>query len=46
MTNFEFFAELRNNDATSGVDTVSLYYKNPVATGATGSISFDVTYGV
>jgi hypothetical protein len=46
MTNFEFFAELRDNDATTGVDTVALYYKNPVATGATGSISFDVTYGV
>jgi hypothetical protein len=46
MTNFEFFAELRDNDATNGVDTVALYYKNPVATGATGSISFDVTYGV
>jgi hypothetical protein len=46
MTNFVFFAELRNNDATAGVDTVALYYKNPVATGAPGSISFDVTYGV
>ena len=46
MTNFEFFAELRDNSAGAGVDTVSLYYKNPVATGATGSISFDVTYGV
>jgi hypothetical protein len=57
MTNFEFSAEIRdNNDNTTGdstlgdstlsVDTVVLSYKNPLATGATGNISFDVTYGV
>ena len=47
MTNFEFTAELRDNDAgVSGIDTVVLSYKNPLATGATGSISFDVAYGV
>lgn len=46
MTNFEFSAELRDNDADSGVETVVLYYKNPLATGSTGSISFDVAYGV
>jgi hypothetical protein len=47
MTNFEFIAELRDNDnAVSGIDTVVLSYKNPLATGATGSISFDVAYGV
>lgn len=46
MTNFEFTAELKDNDITSGIDTVVLSYKNPLATGATGSISFDVAYGV
>lgn len=46
MTNFEFTAELRNNDATVGNETVVLMYKNPLATGSTGSISFDVAYGV
>lgn len=46
MTNFEFTAELRDNDADSGIETVVLSYKNPIATGATGSISFDVAYGV
>ena len=55
MTNFEFAAELRDNDDTTGdstlsIDTVVLSYKNPLLagglTGAAGSISFDVTYGV
>lgn len=46
MTNFEFAATLRDNDSTTGNDTVVLSYKNPLATGATGSISFDVAYGV
>jgi len=46
MTQFEFSAEIRDNDVDSGVDTVVLSYKNPVGNGATGNISFDVTYGV
>lgn len=46
MTNFEFSAALRDNDADSGIETIVLYYKNPIATGATGTISFDVSYGV
>lgn len=46
MTNFEFLAELRDNDADSGADTIVLSYKNPLLTGRTGNISFDVTYGV
>ncbi len=45
MTNFEFAVELRDNDSDSGIETVVLSYKNPLP-GATGSISFDVTYGV
>ena len=46
MTQFEFSAEIRDNDVDSGVETVVLSYKNPVGNGATGNISFDVTYGV
>lgn len=55
MTNFEFAAELRDNDDTTGdsslsIDTVVLSYKNPLlvsgSAGAGGSISFDVAYGV
>jgi hypothetical protein len=46
MTNFEFNVALRDNDADSGIETIVLSYKNPLATGATGNISFDVTYGV
>jgi hypothetical protein len=56
MTNFEFDAQLRSNDTIIRADapddsaltpdTVVLTYKNPVLTGALGSISFDVTYGV
>ena len=45
MTNFEFAVELRDNDADSGIETIVLSYKNPLP-GATGSISFDVAYGV
>jgi hypothetical protein len=46
MTNFVFEAELKDNDSDSGTETVVLYYKNPLATGSIGTISFDVTYGV
>lgn len=46
MTNFEFTAELKGNAGDSGIETVVLSYKNPLATGRTGSISFDVAYGV
>ena len=46
MTNFEFTAALKGNTGDSGVETILLSYKNPSATGLTGSISFDVTYGV
>jgi predicted secreted protein len=45
MSNFQFDVELRDNDADSGIETVVLYYKNPLSTGATGNISFDVSYG-
>jgi hypothetical protein len=46
MTNFEFSASLRGNAGDSGIETLVLSYKNPLATGAVGTISFDVTYGV
>lgn len=51
MTNFEFSISKVSNttadDSTATVaDTLVLSYKNPLATGATGSISFDVAYGV
>ena len=46
MTNFEFNAALKGNAGDSGIETVVLSYKNPIATGLTGSISFDVAYGV
>lgn len=46
MSNFQFDAELRDNDADSGIETLVLYYKNPLSTGKTGNISFDVSYGV
>jgi hypothetical protein len=51
MANFEFNVTKSSNtildDSTASVvDTVMLTYKNPLATGITGSISFDVAYGV
>lgn len=53
MTNFEFSISKVSNsigDDSSIVDvtadTLLLSYKNPIAAGQTGSISFDVTYGV
>lgn len=46
MSNFQFSAELRDNDTDSGIETLVLYYKNPLSTGQTGNISFDVSYGV
>lgn len=46
MTNFEFSVSLKDNDEDSGIDTVVLYYRNPVATGIEGTISYSVAYGV
>lgn len=52
MTNFQFNVSLTSNrtddDSTLGsnADTIVLSYKNPVLGGTTGTISFDVTYGV
>jgi hypothetical protein len=46
MTNFQFDAELRNNDIVAGNETVLLKYVNPLISGSTGSISYSVSYGV
>jgi hypothetical protein len=52
MTNFQFDVELRNNanygDSTLGdnKETLVLYYRNPLSNGATGTISYSVSYGV
>jgi len=46
MTNFEFNAELKDNDADSGIETILVSYKNPLATGSTGDISYSISYGV
>lgn len=46
MTNFEFLVSLADNNSDTVNDTVVLSYRNPLATGSDGSISFDVTYGV
>lgn len=51
MSNFEFSVSKSSNtvldDSTAAViDTVMLTYKNPLATGISGSISYDVAYGV
>jgi hypothetical protein len=46
MTNFDFTAILKDNDSDSGIETVVLYYKNPLLTGSSGTISYSITYGV
>ena len=49
MTDFEFKAQLKSNESgDSSFDTLILSYKNPLATanGKTGTLSFNVTYGV
>ena len=46
MTNFEFAAQLADNDNDSGFDTVLLLYKNPLSYGKSGTLSFNITYGV
>lgn len=52
LNSFEFFTDLRDNNGDGFADTIVLLYKNPLSSsgesndGVTGSISFDVTYGV
>jgi hypothetical protein len=46
MTGFEFGTNVLDNNLDSGLDTIQLWYKNPIANQATGQISYFVTYGV
>ncbi len=51
ITNFEFNAELKDNEDTTGdstqsVDTILLTYKNALQFNSTGTISYTVRYGV
>lgn len=52
MTNFQFNVEFKNNsnyeDSTAGNngETILVSYTNPLSTGATGTISYSITYGV
>ena len=49
LTNFEFNASMANNDPSLpsfSADTIILSYRNPISTGDTGTLIFDVTYGV
>jgi len=46
MTNFEFSASINDNLVGGIPETIVLSFTNPIATGSTGTVSFDVTYGV
>lgn len=46
ITGFQFDATLKNNDGEAGNDTLLITYVNPNATGAVGTISYSVSYGV
>lgn len=46
MTGFEFGTNVFDNNLDSGLDTIQLWYKNPIANQSTGQISYFVTYGV
>jgi hypothetical protein len=46
MTNFQFNVELKDNNGDSGLETILLSYQNPLATGATGNLSYTISYGV
>lgn len=47
MTGFTFSVALaKNNSSSAGNDTLVLSYVNPLASGATGAVTFDVAYGL
>jgi hypothetical protein len=46
MTNFEFSVTLGDYDGDSNIETAVLRYRNPIDTGANGTISYSITYGV
>ena len=46
MSNFEFSADVADFDDDSNVETIILKYRNPALSGANGTISYSVSYGV
>lgn len=46
MTGFEFGTNVFDNNLDSGLDTIQLWYRNPLINQSTGTISYFVTYGV
>lgn len=46
MTGFEFGTNVFDNNLDSGLDTIQLWYRNPLINQTTGTISYFVTYGV
>jgi len=46
MTGFEFGTNVFDNNLDSGIDTIQLWYRNPIANQSTGTISYFITYGV
>jgi len=46
MTNFQFNVEFKDNNGDSGLETILLSYMNPLSSGATGTISYKISYGV
>jgi len=45
MTNFEFAVSIQSRSGDSTEETLVLSYTNPTATGETGSISYNISYG-
>lgn len=46
MTGFNFSAQLLDNNSDTEKDTILISYENPLATGASGTIDYSVSYGV
>jgi len=46
MTNFQFTVDLQDNSNLDGNETLVLKYRNPIASGLIGTISYSITYGV
>jgi hypothetical protein len=45
MTNFEFAVSIQSRSGDSTEETLVLSYTNPTATGQTGTISYNISYG-
>lgn len=46
MTNFQFTVDLQDNSNIDSNETLVLKYRNPIASGLTGTISYSISYGV